>query len=153
LAGDLKAKRPFWNSAVSNPSSKKLMANEFEVSASQCLTHYSPVGNGDMLDTVVHQNIIIIVSDILDLDCISVVFHILDHDKIRNLSEPIEKSTDLDQFESLASELVSPRIKINSGVEVNKAVCDFTASVASAYRLSTSKVTLSDINSNVLGLD
>jgi hypothetical protein len=31
--------------------------------------------------------------------------------------------------------------------------CDFTASIASAYRLSTSKVTLSDINNDIPGLD
>jgi hypothetical protein len=61
LAGDLNAKHPFCNSAVSNPSGEKLLelfdCSEFETSASQCPTHYSPVGNGDVLDTVVHQNV------------------------------------------------------------------------------------------------
>jgi hypothetical protein len=53
----MNAKHPFWNSAVSNLSGEKLMAlfdlNEFEISASQCPTHYSPEGKGDVLDIVV----------------------------------------------------------------------------------------------------
>jgi hypothetical protein len=48
-------------SAVSSPSCEKLMAlfdvNEFEISSSQCPTHYSSAGNGDVIDIVVHQNI------------------------------------------------------------------------------------------------
>jgi hypothetical protein len=129
---------------------------KFKVSAPQCPTHYSPVGNGDMLDTVIHQNIRVsdvTVSDILDLDHISAVFHILDHVKIKNLLEPTEESTDLDWFESLTSELISPRIEINMRVEANKVAHNFPASVASAYMLLTSKVTLSDINSDLLSLD
>jgi hypothetical protein len=39
------------------------------------------------------------------------------------------------------------------GVEADKAARDFTASIASAYRLATSKVTLSDINNDIPGLD
>jgi hypothetical protein len=99
LTGDLNAKYPFWNSAISNPSGEKLLrlfdANKFEISAPQYPTHYSPAGNGDMLDIVVHQNITVsdvIVCDILDSDNLPVVFHILDLVKIRNLSEPIENS-------------------------------------------------------------
>jgi hypothetical protein len=75
FAGDLNAKQPFWNSAVSNPSGVKLMAlfdlSGFEISVPQCPTHYSPAGNVDMIDIVVHQNIRVsdvIVSDILDSD-------------------------------------------------------------------------------------
>jgi hypothetical protein len=90
----------------------------------------------------------VIVSDILDSDHLPVIFHILDHVKIRSLSEPIEKFTDWDWFQSLASELISPRIEINSGVEADKVGCDFTA-----YRLATNKVTLSDINNDIPGLD
>jgi hypothetical protein len=109
-----------------------------------------------MLDIVVHQNINmsnVIVSDILVSHHLPILFHILDHVKIMNRLEPVEKFTDWDQFESLASELISPRIKVNWGVEANKVACNFTASVASAYRLSTSKATLSDINSDLPGLD
>jgi endonuclease/exonuclease/phosphatase family metal-dependent hydrolase len=91
LAGDLNAKHPFWNSAISNPSGEKLLElldlNEFEISAPQYPTHYSPVGNSDMLDIVVHQNIRlsdVTVSDTLDSDHLPIVFHILDHIKTRN---------------------------------------------------------------------
>jgi hypothetical protein len=160
LPGDLNAKHPFWNSAVSNPSGEVLLrvfdANQFEISVPQCPTHYSPAGNGDVLDIVVHQNIRVsdvIVSDILDSDHLPIVFHILDHVKFRNLSEPTEKFTDWDRFQNLASELISPKIQINSGVEADKAARDFTASIASAYRLSSSKVKLSDINNDLPGLD
>jgi hypothetical protein len=68
--------------------------NEFEISAPQCPTHYSPAGNGDVLDIVVHQNIRmsdVTVFDILDSDHLPIIFHIQDDVKIRNLSEPIEK--------------------------------------------------------------
>jgi hypothetical protein len=105
LAGDLNAKHPFWNSAVSNPSGEKLLhsfyVNQFEISAPPCPTHYSPVGNGDVLDIVVHQNIgvsRVIVSVIFDADQLPIVLHILDHVKIKNLSEPTEKFTDWDRF-------------------------------------------------------
>jgi hypothetical protein len=43
-------------------------------------THYSPAGNGDVLDIVVHKNIKVsdvIVSDILDSDHLPIIFHIL----------------------------------------------------------------------------
>jgi hypothetical protein len=73
LAGDLNAKLPFWNSAVSNTSSKKLLdlfdVNELKISVPQCPTHYSSAGNGDILDIVAHHSIKlsgVIVSDILD---------------------------------------------------------------------------------------
>jgi hypothetical protein len=59
----------------------------------------------------------------------------------------------LDWFQRLTSELISCRIKINLEVEADKVTRDFTASVASAYRLSTSKVTLSDISNDLPGLD
>jgi hypothetical protein len=108
-----------------------------------------------MLDIVVHQNIgvsDVTVSDILDWDHLPIVFHTQDHVKIRNLSETIEKFTDWERFQSLTSELLSPRVEIISGVEADKVALDFTASIASAFRLSTSKVTLSDIN-DIPGLD
>jgi hypothetical protein len=111
LASDLNAKHPLWSSAVSNPSVEKPMAlfdlSEFEISAPQCPTHYSPTGNGDVLDIAVHQNIRvsdIIVSDISDSDHLPIVFHILDHIKIKNISEPIEKFTDWYRFQNLASD-------------------------------------------------
>jgi hypothetical protein len=81
-----------------------------------------------VLDIVVHQNIRIsdvIVSDILDSDHLPIIFHILDHVKIRNLSDPIEKLTDWDRFQNVASELISPKIEIKSGVEADKAAREF----------------------------
>jgi hypothetical protein len=95
----------------------------------------------------------VIVSDILDSDHLPIVFHILDHVKIRNLSEPVEKFRDWERFQSLASELIYPRTEINSGIEADKVAGDFTASIALAYRLSKSKVTLSDIYNDLPGLD
>jgi hypothetical protein len=69
----MNAKHPFWYSVVSNPSGAILLnllhIKEFEISASQCPTDYSPAGNGDVLDIVVHKNVQlseVIASDILD---------------------------------------------------------------------------------------
>jgi hypothetical protein len=110
LAGDLNGEHAFWNSEVSNPSGKKLMAlfnlSKFKISASQCPTPYSPAGNGNVLNTVVHQNIIVsdvTDSDILDPDHLPILFHTLDHAKFTNLLEHIEKFTDWAQFQSLTS--------------------------------------------------
>jgi hypothetical protein len=160
LAGDLNAKHPFWNSAVSSPSGDKLLdlfdCYDFEISAPQCSTNYSPAGNGNVLDIVVHQNVRmseVIVSDVLDSDHLPILFRILDHVTTRNLSEPIEKFTDWERFQSLASDLVCPKIQINSGVEADKVAREFAASIASAYRLSTSKIAVSDLNSDLPGLD
>jgi hypothetical protein len=61
LARDLNAKHLFWSSVFSNLSGAKLLKllhiNEFEISAPQCPTHYSPAGNGDVLDIVVLKNV------------------------------------------------------------------------------------------------
>jgi hypothetical protein len=126
--------------------------NEFEISAPQCPTRYSPVGNGDVLNIVVHKNVPlseVIVSDILDSDHLPIVFYLLDHVTTWSLSNPVGKFTDLEQFQNLASELISPRFQINLGEEADKAACDFAVSIASAYRLSTSKITFPDLNKNL----
>jgi hypothetical protein len=161
FACDLNVKHPLWNSRISNSSGEKLLdlfvVNKFEISAPQCPTHYSSAGNGDEFNIVVHQNIglsCVIVSDILDSDHLPIAFHILDHVKSKNLLEPLERFTDLERFQSLACDLISLRIEINSEEEADKTASNFTVSVASVYRLSTSKVTLSNINSHDLpGLD
>jgi hypothetical protein len=77
LAVDLNAKHPFWNSAVSNPSDKKLMAlfdlNEFEISSPQCVIVLLP----EMVTCWILWSIRmsdVIVSDILDSDHLPVVF-------------------------------------------------------------------------------
>jgi hypothetical protein len=75
------------------------------------------------------------------------------HVRPRNLFNSIEKCTDLEWFQSFASDLVFRRIQINSEVEADKAVHDFAACIDSAYRLSTCKVALSDMNSDFPGLD
>jgi hypothetical protein len=86
LEGDLNAKHLSWNSAVSNPSGEKLVqlsdTYNFEISAPQCPTHYSLVGNGDVLEIVIHKNIRpsnVIVSDIFDSDHLPIILHILDN--------------------------------------------------------------------------
>jgi hypothetical protein len=81
--------------------SDEITAFEFEISAPQCPTHYSPAGNSDVLDIVVYTNIQlseIIISDILDSDHLSIVFHLLNHVTIRNFSDPVDKFTDWEQF-------------------------------------------------------
>jgi hypothetical protein len=60
--------------------------------------------------------------------------------------DPVEKFTDWERFQSLASALVSPRVEINSCAETDKAARDFVASTASAYRMSTKITTISDRN-------
>jgi hypothetical protein len=70
---------------------------------------HSPVGNGDVLNTVVHKNVRlseIIASDMLDSDHLPIIFHLLHHIRTRNLSDPVEKFTDWEKFQSLASELI-----------------------------------------------
>jgi hypothetical protein len=98
LAGNLNAKHPFWNSIISNSSGAKLLnllhINEFEISALQCPTHYSPTGNGVMLDIVLHKTVRLLevtVSHILDSDQLPIVFHLLDQMETMNLSDPVEK--------------------------------------------------------------
>jgi endonuclease/exonuclease/phosphatase family metal-dependent hydrolase len=122
LAGDLNAKHPSWNSAIANPSGQNLLqlfdTSDFEISAPQCPNHYSPVGNGNVLDIVVHKNIRlpdIIVSEILDSDHLPIMFHILDHVKTKQISEPLEKFTNWERVQSLASNVISPRVEVNSG--------------------------------------
>jgi hypothetical protein len=126
--------------------------NELEISAPQCPIHYSLTEKGDVLDIVVHKNVQlseVIVSDIFDSDHLTILFHSMDYIRTRKLSDPVDKFRDWERFQSLASELILPRIQINSGEVEEKAAHDFTASIASAYKLATSKITLSDLNKEV----
>jgi hypothetical protein len=105
-----------------------------------------------VLDIVVHKNVRlseVIVSDILDSDHLPILFHSMDYIRTRKLSDPVDKFRDWERFQSLASESILSRIQINSGEEADKAARDFTASIVSAYKLATSKITLSDINKKV----
>jgi hypothetical protein len=97
LAGDLNAKHPSWNSAVSNPSGQKLLqlydTSDLEISAPQCPTHYSLVGNGYVLDIVVHKNIRlsdVTVSEILDSGHLPIILHILDHVRTKQISNHLK---------------------------------------------------------------
>jgi hypothetical protein len=89
------------------------------------------------------------VSDILDSDHQPIALHLLEHITIKNLSDPVDKFRYCERFQSLASEIISLRIQIISEEEAR----DFPALIASAYRLSTSKITLSDLNKNPPGLE
>jgi hypothetical protein len=106
---------------------------------------------------MVHKNIrlshVTVSDDILDSDHLPTAFHILHHVRTKNLQEPFEKCTNWERFRSLASNLISPRIEINSGIEADKAVCHFTAAVASAYIPLISKITSSELNHDLPGLD
>jgi hypothetical protein len=95
----------------------------------------------------------VIVFDVLDSYHPSVLFHILDHVRAKDVSHQVEEITDWERFQSPASELISPTSQNNSSKEVDKAARDFIASIASAYRLPTSKQTLSDLNKDLPGLD
>jgi hypothetical protein len=132
LAGDLNAKYPFWKNVVFNFLGAKLLnllhINEFEISALHCVGHYSRAGDGDVLHMVMHKNIRlseVIVSDILDSGHLLVVFHLLDYVKTTYLSDPVDKLIDWERFQSLASEIILPRIQINSREEANKAARNF----------------------------
>jgi hypothetical protein len=95
----------------------------------------------------------VIVSDILDFDHQTTAFHTLDNVKTKNLKEPVKNFTDCERFQSLTSNLISPGTEINLE-EVGKEARDCTAAIALAHRLSTNKVSLSDINNQDLpGLD
>jgi hypothetical protein len=64
-----------------------------------------------------------------------------------------EKFTDWEWFQSLVSELIFLRIQINCGEEADKVAYDFTAYITLAYRLSTCKLTLLDLNNDLFDLD
>jgi hypothetical protein len=95
LAGDQNAKHPFWYIAVSNLPDEEVMdligGNEFEISAPQCPTYYSPEVNCDLLDILVQWNNIsscVIASGILCPHHLTGAFHVLNYVKTKNLSEP-----------------------------------------------------------------
>jgi hypothetical protein len=95
------------------------------------LHHCSPAVNGDVLDIVMHKNVR------------------LDHVRARHLSDPVDKVINWEWFQSLVSE----SIQINSGEDADKVARDFTAFISSVYRLPTSKITLSNLNKDLSGLE
>jgi hypothetical protein len=107
-----------------------------------------------VLDIVVHKNVRLSevnVSNILDSDYLPITFHLPDHIRTRILSDP--DNSDWKRFQNLFSELISPRIQINSEEEAENAASVFTPGIASAYRISTSKITHSDLNKYIPGLE
>jgi hypothetical protein len=64
-----------------------------------------------------------------------VMFKILDPVRAREALDPVERLIDWERFQSLASELKSPSIRIHSYEEVDKAAHDFAVSIALACRL------------------
>jgi hypothetical protein len=73
----------------------------------------------------------------------------LDPVKTREDLDLFEKLTGWELLQSLASELVSPNIQINS----SNAARDFAASTASAYRVSTRKTKIIDRKYGIHDLD
>jgi hypothetical protein len=93
------------------------------------------------------------VTDIPHSEHLPIFFHFLDHTRTRNLSDSVDKFTNWEGFQSLASELISPKIQINWEEETGKSAIDFTAVISSAYRVATSKITLSDVNKDMPALE
>jgi hypothetical protein len=91
--------------------------------------------------------------DILVSDHLPVLLHVLDYVNAGDILAPVEIHTVWELFQSLVSELISPRIQINTADEAEKAACNFAASIASAYRLLTRKITLSELNNELSELD
>jgi len=67
--------------------------------------------------------------------------------------QPQLTPTDWERFRSLASDVIPFRFKSDSVAEAEKAASAFTTSVATAYKFSTCKLTLSDVNNELPGLD
>jgi endonuclease/exonuclease/phosphatase (EEP) superfamily protein YafD len=83
---------PVWNSQISNRSGTRLLNlqdnSDFQISAPQYPTHYTPSGSGDVLDIVLHRNVRISevnVVEILDSDHLPILFHMLDHVSARDI--------------------------------------------------------------------
>jgi hypothetical protein len=73
--------------------------------------------------------------------------------KARDSLNRVEKFTDWEWFQSLASELISPQLQIDTGKEADKTAGDVALSIALAYRLLTSTLTLSDLHNNLPSLE
>jgi hypothetical protein len=81
------------------------------------------------------------------------VFFLLGNARTRKLTYAVDKFIDMKHFQSLASELIVCRIQINFGKDDPKVAGDFTASIASAHWLLTSKITFSKLNNDLPGLE
>jgi hypothetical protein len=81
------------------------------------------------------------------------MFSILGPVRMTEALDPVEKFPDWEWFQSSASELIPPSIKIHTSNEADKAARNFAASIASAYRLSNRKTTILDQKYEIPGLD
>jgi hypothetical protein len=81
------------------------------------------------------------------------MFSILVPVRTRQALVLVEKLTDWELLQSLASEPLSPDILIHSSNEADKAARDFAASVALAYRTSTRKTAIAERKYEKPGLD
>jgi hypothetical protein len=70
--------------------------------------------------------------NILDSDHLLIMVNILDHVKAKDVLVLVEEFTDWEQFQSMISDLVSPRIKISAREEAGKVARNLAASIASA---------------------
>jgi hypothetical protein len=75
-----------------------------------------------------------------DSDHVPITFHTLNPVRARDVSNGAERYIDWERFQSPAFELVPSRIQGNSGEVVDKATDELSASTASPYRLSISKL-------------
>jgi hypothetical protein len=109
-----------------------------------------------VLDIVLHKHVRISevdILEILDSDHLPILFHVLDHVSSRDTSVSVETHTDWERFQSLVSDLISPRIQINTFDDAETTARNFAASIASAYRLSTHKITIPDLTEQLPELD
>jgi hypothetical protein len=113
MAGNLKAKYPVWDSKTSNNLDFKLLelfvCSNFEISAPQCSTHYTPDGRGDVFDIIVLvlQNIQLSEAIGSPTNMFSIPYPV----RTREALDPVETLTDWELFQSLVSELIPLNIK------------------------------------------
>jgi hypothetical protein len=93
----------------------------------------------------------VILTEILDSNHLPIVLHLLDHVRTRNLSGLVDKFTDWEWLQSLASELIWPVIKINFEEEATKAALEINVSLAYLYMLPSSKFTRSEVTNTWSG--
>jgi hypothetical protein len=107
LAVDLNAKRPAWNSEVSNSRGLKFLelfvSSYFEILAPQSSRHCTPDGRGDVLDIAEYQNIRlseVTATDTLDSNHLPIIFSILNTVKPRKAFGHVEELTDWELFKA-----------------------------------------------------
>jgi hypothetical protein len=110
-----------------------------------------------VLDIVVLKNVRlskVIVADILDSHRLPIVLHLLDYIRTTNLSDAVDKFTDWERSQCLASELILPISKLTPRKKpIKRYDTLLPIRIASAYRLSISKITFSGLNKDLPGLE